>query len=143
MSNKFNKLLIMVIFVLIIINLYGFEPKVTDFVNSYQYKLYRSWLETEKLDGDLPAGFTSEKVVRSFRDKNGREISVEYDWQNWKISSQREIIPFTFYIDNYPISYIHNNIRNSPNVGNANFFINFCFFPNVIILGCYMECRFM
>lgn len=99
MSNKFNKLLIIVIFVFIIINLYGFEPKVTDFINSYQYKLYRSWLETEKLDSDLPAGFTSEKVVRSFRDKAGREISVEYDWQNWKINSQREIVPFTFFID--------------------------------------------
>ncbi len=99
MSNKFKKLLIMVIFAFIIINLYGFEPKATDFVNSYQYKLFRSWLETEKLDGNFPAGFTSEKVVRSFKDENGREISVEYDWQNWKINSQREIVPFTFYID--------------------------------------------
>jgi len=99
MSNKFNKLLIIVIFVFIIINLYSFEPKATDFINSYQYKLYRSWLETEKLDGNFPAGFTSEKVVRSFKDENGREISVEYDWQNWKINSQREIVPFTFYID--------------------------------------------
>jgi len=99
MSNKFIKLLIMVIFVFIIINLYGFEPKATDFINSYQYKLYRSWLETEKLDGNFPAGFTSKKVVRSFKDENGREISVEYDWQNWKINSQREIVPFTFYID--------------------------------------------
>lgn len=100
MSNKFNKLLIMMFFVFIIINLYGFEPKATDFINSYQYKLYRSWLETEKLDSNFPAGFTSEKVVRNFKDKNGREISVEYDWQNWKISSQREIVPFLFYIDN-------------------------------------------
>ena len=99
MSNKFIKLLIMVIFVFIIINLYGFEPKATDFINSYQYKLYRSWFSLEKLDGDLPAGFTSEKVVRSFKDKNGREINVEYDWQNWKINSQREIIPLAFYID--------------------------------------------
>ena len=99
MSNKFNKLLIMVIFVFIIINLYGFEPKATDFINSYQYRLYQSWLETEKLDGDFPAGFTNEKVVRSFKDKNGNEINVEYDWKNWKIGSQREIIPFTFYID--------------------------------------------
>jgi hypothetical protein len=99
MSNKFNKLLIIVIFVLIIINLYGFEPKATDFINSYQYDLYRSWLETEKLDGNLPAGFTSEKIAISFKDKDGREISVEYDWQNWKINFQREIIPFAFYID--------------------------------------------
>ena len=99
MSNKFNKLLIMVIFVFIISNLHGFEPKANDFVNSYQFELYRSWLKTEKLDGDLPTGFTSEKVVKSFKDKNGREINVEYDWQNWKIDSQREIIPFAFYID--------------------------------------------
>ncbi|MCK5051431.1 MAG: hypothetical protein KAS53_06825 [Candidatus Cloacimonetes bacterium] len=99
MSNKFNKLLIMTIFVFITIKLYGFEPKASDFINSYQYELYRSWLESEKLDGDLPAGFTSEKIVRSFLYKNGREINVEYDWENWKISSQREIVPFLFYID--------------------------------------------
>ncbi|MEA2095981.1 MAG: hypothetical protein U9P73_04715 [Candidatus Cloacimonadota bacterium] len=99
MSNKFNKLLLITIFVFITIMLYGFEPKAGDFINSYQYELYRSWLETEKLDSDLPAGFTSEKVVRCFLDKNGREINVEYDWQNWKINSQREIVPFSFYID--------------------------------------------
>ncbi len=99
MSNKFNKLLFLAIFVFITINLYGFEPKATDFISSYQYELYRSWFETEKLDGDLPAGFTSEKVVRCFLDKNGREINVEYDWKNWKIGSQREIVPFLFYID--------------------------------------------
>ncbi len=99
MSNKFNKLLIITIFVFITIMLYGFEPKVGDFINSYQYELYRSWVSSEKLDGDLPAGFTSKKVVRSFLDKNGREINVEYDWRNWKINSQREIVPFLFYID--------------------------------------------
>ncbi len=115
MSNKFNKLLIMTIFVFITINLYGFEPKTADFINSYQYELYRSWLGTEKLDGDLPVGFTSEKVVRCFLDKNGREINVEYDWKNWKISSQREIVPFLFYIDdeqqiNFYINFIESFI---------------------------------
>ena len=103
MSNKFGykfiKFFIIMLFIFIITNLYGFEPKATDFINSYQYDLYRSWLGTEKLDSDLPAGFTSEKVVRCFLDKNGTEINVEYDWQNWKITSQREIIPFLFYID--------------------------------------------
>ncbi|NQT65093.1 MAG: hypothetical protein HQ554_02830 [FCB group bacterium] len=102
MSNKFGynfyKILI-IIFIFITVKLYGFEPKATDFINSYQYELYQSWLETEKLDGDLPAGFTSEKVVRSFRDKNGREINVEYDWQNWKIRTQREMVPFLYYLD--------------------------------------------
>ena len=99
MSNKFNKLLIIMIFIFIIINLYGFEPQASDFVNSYQYELYRSWLSNEKLDSDFPTGFTSEKMVRLFKDENGREINVEYDWQNWKITSQREITPFLFYID--------------------------------------------
>ena len=103
MSNKFGykfiKFFIIMLFIFIITNLYGFEPKATDFINSYQYDLYRSWLGTEKLDSDLPAGFTSEKVVRCFLDENGIEINVEYDWQNWKITSQREIIPFLFYID--------------------------------------------
>ena len=103
MSNKFGynfyKILI-IIFIFITAKLYGFEPKATDFINSYQYELYQSWLETEKLDGDLPAGFTSEKVVRSFKDKNGREINVEYNWQNWKIRSQREMVPFLYYLDN-------------------------------------------
>jgi len=103
MSNKFgfkfNKVFVILIFILIIVNSYGFEPKAIDFLNSYQYDLYRSWLSTEKLDSDLPAGFTSEKVVKSFLDKNDREVNVEYDWQNWKITSQREMIPFLFYID--------------------------------------------
>ncbi len=102
MSNKFGynfyKILI-IIFIFITMKLYGFEPKVNDFINSYQYELYQSWLETEKLDGDLPAGFTSEKVVRNFKDKNGREINVEYDWQNWKIRTQREMVPFLYYLD--------------------------------------------
>lgn len=102
MSNKFGynfyKILI-IIFIFITVKLYGYEPKATDFINSYQYELYQSWLETEKLDGDLPAGFTSEKVVRSFKDKNGREINVEYDWQNWKIRIQREMVPFLYYLD--------------------------------------------
>ena len=102
MSNKFGykfiKFLLILIFIFIIINLYGFEPKASDFINSYQYDLYRSWLGTEKLDSDLPAGFTSEKVVRCFLDENSIEINVEYDWHNWKITSQREMIPFLFYI---------------------------------------------
>ncbi|MDP8200551.1 MAG: hypothetical protein P9M11_00245 [Candidatus Tenebribacter burtonii] len=99
MSNKFNKLLTIMIFIFIIINLYGFEPKASDFNNSYQYELYRSWLSNEKLDSDFPAGFTSEKIVRSFKNENGHEINVEYDWHDWKITSQREITPFLFYID--------------------------------------------
>ena len=53
MSNKFNKLLIMMICIFIIINLYGFEPKAADFMNSYQYELYRysigTPLEVEKI----------------------------------------------------------------------------------------------
>ncbi len=103
MSNKFGynfyKVLIIILFVFITINIYGFEPKATDFINSYQYELYRSWLSMEKLDGDFPAGFTGKKVVRCFKDENSREINVEYDWQNWKITSQRENIPLLFYID--------------------------------------------
>ncbi|MDP8268368.1 MAG: hypothetical protein P9L97_06515 [Candidatus Tenebribacter davisii] len=104
MSNKLGynlcKILLITFFVFVTIRAYSFEPKATDFINSYQYELYQSWLGTEKLDHNLPAGLTSEKVVKSYKDKNGREINVEYDWQNWKIYSQREIIPFTFYIDN-------------------------------------------
>lgn len=103
MSNKFGdkfyRYLQFLIILVIAIPLFGFEPKAGDFLNSYQYDLYRSWLKTEKLDSDLPAGFSREKVVRSFLDENGKEINVEYDWQNWKISSQREMIPFLFYAD--------------------------------------------
>jgi len=104
MSNKLGynlcKILLIMFFVFVTVRAYSFEPKATDFINSYQYELYQSWLCTEKLDHNLPAGLTSEKVIKSYKDKNGREINVEYDWQNWKIYSQREIIPFTFYIDN-------------------------------------------
>lgn len=100
MSNKFedylNRAILLVIFLVAAVPSLAFEPKADDFQNSYQYDLYTSWLAAEKLDGDLPAGFTSIKVVRSFLDAKGKEINVEYDWQNWKISSQREMIPFLF-----------------------------------------------
>jgi len=103
MSNKFGdifyKFPILILLIFSVVKLYGFEPKANDFINSYQYNLYQSWLKSEKLDSDFPAGFTSDKVVRSFKDKKGSEIDVEYDWQNWKIASQREIIPLAFYIN--------------------------------------------
>jgi len=103
MSNKFEDYLIRAILFIIIllpaVTIMAFEPKADDFKNSYQYDMYRSWLAAEKLDGDLPAGFTSTKVVRSFLDATGREINVEYDWHNWKITSQREMIPLLFYTD--------------------------------------------
>ena len=97
MSNKFdyifNKFPILVLIILCAANLYSFEPQRADFINSYQYNLYQSWLNNAKLDSDFPAGFTSEKVVKIFKNNEGREINVEYDWQNWKITSQREIVP--------------------------------------------------
>lgn len=103
MSNRFgyifNKFPILLLLILSAIKLYSFEPKRTDFVNSYQYNLYQSWLSNGKLNSDFPAAFTSDKVVKNYKDIDGREINIEYDWQNWKITTQREIVPLAFYIN--------------------------------------------
>jgi len=103
MSNKFGyifyKFLILIFLIISVVKLYSFEPKSNDFINSYQYNLYQSWLNSEKLDSDFPAGFTSDKVVKIFKNTEGREINIEYDWQIWKITSQREIVPLAFYIN--------------------------------------------
>ena len=102
MSNKIQKILKIgvPIFLLVITeSVFGFEPGINDFANSYQYELYHSWLRKGNLKTDFPAGFTKDKVVKIFRDSEGNDIQVEYDWTNWKITGQREVLPFVFYAD--------------------------------------------
>ena len=103
MSNKIGKILRSVpgILWLLLISseALGFEPGFEDFSSGYQFELYHSWLEKGNFKIDFPAGFTSAKVVKTFLDDRGKGVIVEYDWQDWKIYDQREVLPFVFYVD--------------------------------------------
>ncbi len=103
MSNKIGKILRIIPgilwFLLISSEALGFEPDFEDFSSGYQFELYHSWLEKGNFKIDFPAGFTSAKVVKTFLDTSGKEVIVEYDWQDWKIYDQREVLPYFFYVD--------------------------------------------
>ncbi len=101
MSNKLRIILNLTVglFFIILTGLFAFEPEVNNFSNVYQYELYLSWLEKGGLKTDFPAGFTSRKVVKDFIDINGEIIHVEYDWEDWKIYDQREVLPFVLYAE--------------------------------------------
>ena len=99
MSNKLRIILNLMVgsFFIILTGLLAFEPEADNFSNAYQYELYLSWLEKGGLKADFPAGFTSRKVVKDFNDIDGEIIHVEYDWEDWKIYDQREVLPFVLY----------------------------------------------
>jgi len=103
MSNKIGKILRSIpgILWLLLISseALGFEPDFKNFSSGYQFELYHSWLKKGDFKIDFPAGFTSAKVVKTFLDTNEEEVIVEYDWQDWKIYDQREVLPFVFYVD--------------------------------------------
>ena len=103
MSNKIGKILRSVPGILCLLlfssEVLGFEPDFEDFSSGYQFELYHSWLEKGDLKIDFPAEFTSDKVVKIFQDADGKEVIVEYFWQDWKIYDQREVLPYVFYVD--------------------------------------------
>ena len=103
MSNKIGKILRSIPgilwFMLLSSEALGFDPDFEDFSSGYQFELYHSWLEKGNFKIDFPAGFTSAKVVKTFLDASGKEVIVEYDWQDWKIYDQREVLPYFFYVD--------------------------------------------
>ncbi len=103
MSNKIGKILRSVPGILCLLLLsskaLGFEPDFEDFSSGYQFELYHSWLEKGGFKIDFSAGFTSDKVVKTFQDTDGKEVIIEYYWQDWIIYDQREVLPFAFYVD--------------------------------------------
>jgi len=102
-----KKLEILVLLTVISLSLFSFEPKVSDFSSRYQFEMYESWLEKADLKTNYPAGFTKNKIVKSFS-KEGKLIFVEYDLKNQKIENQRESLPFALLLqDEFKVqSYI-------------------------------------
>jgi hypothetical protein len=109
-----KKLEILVVLIIVSLDLFSFEPKISDFSSQYQFKMYESWLEKADLKTNYPAGFTKNKIVKSFS-KDGKMIFVEYDLKNRKIENQRESLPFAlllqsdFKVQNY-IEYLESFI---------------------------------
>jgi hypothetical protein len=91
MSIKMKKYFFLILLLLSAILLKAYEPEKKDFLNSYQFKLYRSWLEKSGCNADAPTAFQATKIVKLFTIQ-GKEVKVEYDWQDFKITNQRETI---------------------------------------------------
>jgi hypothetical protein len=92
MSMKMNKYISLFLILISALFLQGYEPDLDDFLNPYQFKLHNSWLEKAELKADSPADFTTSKIIQHFI-IGGSEIITEYDWENYKIYNQREILP--------------------------------------------------
>ena len=105
MSNKLRNILVKALLLLLIMNavmdLYCYEPEAEDFKNIFQYKLYQSWLKKGEFRTNFPAGFGNRKIVKSFLDRNGNTVQVEYDWIDRKITDQRESLPIIFFVEDF------------------------------------------
>ncbi len=97
MSNKMRIKIIIFLILILGIDLWAFQPNQTDFVSHYQYNLYRSWLAKSKVDLDVSATFSNEKIVKIFSSE-GKNIVVEYPWKNHLITGQRERLEISFSI---------------------------------------------
>ncbi len=90
MSNKI-KVKLWIIFLLIFSgSVFAFDPSVEDFVDKYQYDLYKSWMKKGDFPSHIKACFQKDKISKTFKNSLNKDIDVEYDWQNWKIYNQRE-----------------------------------------------------
>ena len=90
MSNKI-KVKFWIIFLLIFSGaVFAFDPSVEDFIDKYQYNLYKSWMKKGDFPSHIKAFFQKDKISKTFKDSLNKDVGVEYDWQNWKIFNQRE-----------------------------------------------------
>ena len=90
MSNKI-KVKFWIIFLLIFSgSVFAFDPSVEDFIDKYQYNLYKSWMKKGNFPSHIKVFFQKDKISKTFKDSLNKDIGVEYDWQNWKIFNQRE-----------------------------------------------------
>ena len=101
LSNNFIKIFLLLVMLNVALSLKAFEPEADDFENTFQYNLYQSWLKKGDFKTNFPAGFGNKKIVKSFTDKNGRSVQVEYDWINRKIIDQRESLPVIFFVEDF------------------------------------------
>lgn len=92
MSNKMKNIFIVLFIVLLAFNLEAFEPQESDFENSYQFNMYQSWLEKGDFKPNFPGDFSVKKIVKYYQTEE-QTIVTEFDWENWKIFQQRELIP--------------------------------------------------
>jgi len=106
MSNKMNKILIIMVLLCLSIAAWGFAPQRNDFTSEYQFRLYKSWLAKETAEIDLPAKITANYVKRNLKFRQSGEAQVIYIWDNWKISSQREDLPAMLPFSNYETELI-------------------------------------
>jgi len=79
--------------------LLAFEPKEKDFISNYQFELYNSWLRKGDFKTNFPAVITQQKISKQFQSKSKKQVKVEYLWKNWKIFEQREILPFSDFLE--------------------------------------------
>jgi hypothetical protein len=90
MSNKI-KVKFWIIFLLIFSGaVFAFDPSVENFIDKYQYNLYKSWMKKGDFPSHIKSFFQKDKISKTFKDSLNKDIGVEYDWQNWKIYNQRE-----------------------------------------------------
>ena len=90
MSNKI-KVKFWIIFLMIFSgSVFAFDPSDEDFIDKYQYDLYKSWMKKGDFPSHIKALFQKDNISKTFKDSLNKDIGVEYDWQNWKIYNQRE-----------------------------------------------------
>jgi hypothetical protein len=93
MSNKMKRNLILLLLICLGAGAYGFTPQRGDFDSEYQYRLHQSWLARETVERELPSRITTQYVERHLKYEISKEVKVIYNWDNWKINSQREDLP--------------------------------------------------
>ncbi|MFO7896267.1 MAG: hypothetical protein R6U84_04975 [Candidatus Cloacimonadales bacterium] len=82
-------------------NIWAFQPQKKDFVSDYQYSLYRSWLTKTEADIEKSAGISQSKVVKIFELKQ-QDVVVEYPWQDYQITEQRQKLEINFSVSAEP-----------------------------------------
>jgi len=92
MSNKMKFFLIIFFILLSFIMLHSFEPERNDFKNDYQFELYHSWFQKNRLKPNVPSVFSEYSITKDFKLPSNMSITVQYDWENWEIYEQREKI---------------------------------------------------
>lgn len=91
MSNKMIKFFSMIYFLLITSLLLAYEFKQEDFINSYQYRLYKSWIRKGNFQTNTPAFFKKEAINKEYKVANNK-INIVYYWRNRKIYNQIESV---------------------------------------------------
>ena len=95
MSNKMLRNFFISLFVWTTIQVFCFEPSKDSFANIYQFKLYKNWLKKGDFQTQFPSKLSPEKIIKTFKDKVGNDVVVEYTREEGTITEQREKLPET------------------------------------------------